>query len=434
MTTLRNERGAVIVLYAIAMVAMLGMAALAVDLGMLRKAKAEAQRAADAAALAAASAYADDFDATTTISTAFSRGIAIAEQNYMNGLAFDGTTGGVYTGNNYTSAEVTIDLMPDDLPPKARVKVRRAAVPTWFAQIFGINTLPVGAVAAAEADWASGTKCVKPIALPDLWDDVDDDPDGNKVPSIGESWMYEAGDIYIPAHYGGVDGAGTGLGSELRNMAPAPYDQGALPSPGIRDWGRQVVIKPSVNGSAQPCVGDLQGNKCYVPSWWGWWGGTPKTMESMILGCDDVVRSVGDVIEYESGWKNSVLQAMDIVYNRDPGAHWDEGVTDDLTGKPGTVAGSDLGDHWRASDRVWIVAMISPGEVPPAPSDKDIIFNNFMLFFFEGCMNDDFTGPITGDCASPGKMVLGRFLGTAQGTETGGPNPGSMVRILRLVE
>jgi hypothetical protein len=49
-------------------------------------------------------------------------------------------------------------------------------------------------------------------------------------------------------------------------------------------------------------------------------------------------------------------------------------------------------------------------------------------------MNDDFTGPIAGDCASPGKMVLGRFLGTAQGTETGGPNPGTMIRILRLVE
>jgi Flp pilus assembly protein TadG len=434
MTTVRNERGAVIVLYAIAMVAMLGMAALAVDLGMLRKSKAEAQRAADAAALAAASSFIDDWDAATTVDSAFARGIDKAQENYMNGVAFDATTGGTYSGLNYTSAEVTIDLLPDELPPKARVKVRRAAVSTWFAQIFGINSLPVGAVAAAEADWASGTKCVKPIAFPDWWDDVDDDTDGNKIPSGTENWMYEAGDVYVPAHYGGVDGAGTGLGSELRNMAPATYDPSTFPSPGIRDWGRQVVMKPSVNGSSQPCVGDLQGNKCYIPSWWGWWGGTPKTMEAMILGCDEVARSVGDVIEYESGWKNSVLQAMGIVYNRDPGAHWDQGVTDALTGKPGTVVGSSLGSNWRASDRVWIIAMISPGEVPPAPSDKDIIFNNFMLFFFEGCMDESMTGPINDDCASTQRVVLGRFLGVAQGTETGGPNPGSMVRILRLVE
>jgi hypothetical protein len=78
--------------------------------------------------------------------------------------------------------------------------------------------------------------------------------------------------------------------------------------------------------------------------------------------------------------------------------------------------------------------MISPGEVPPAPSDKDIIFNNFMLFFFEGCMDESMTGPIVGDCASPGKIVLGRFLGVAEGTETGGPTPGTLIRILRLVE
>lgn len=433
MRTLRNERGAVIVLYAIAMVAMLGMAALAVDLGMLRKAKAEAQRAADAAALAAASAYGDDWDPATTIDSAFARGIDKAQQNYMNGVAFDGTTDGVYSGLNYTSAEVTIDLMPDDLPPKARVKVRRAAVPTWFAQIFGIKSLPVGAVAAAEIDWASGTKCVKPIVFPDVWDDQDDDTDGNKVPSGTENWMYEPGDIYNPAHYDG-DGTGTGLGSELRNMAPAAYDPSGLPSPGRRDWGRQVVMKPSVNGSSQPCVGDLQGNKCYIPSWWGWWGGTPRTMEQMILGCDDQVRSVGDEVLYESGWKNTVLQAMGIVYNRDPAAHWDDNVVDPGTGKMGTVVDSDLGENWRASDRVWIIAMISPGEVPPSPSDKDVIFNNFMLFFFEGCQDESMTGPINDDCASTKRVVLGRFLGQAPGTEIGGPAPGSMIRMLRLVE
>ena len=52
----RDERGSALVLYTVAMVGMMGMAALAIDLGMLRKARAEAQRAADASALAGASA------------------------------------------------------------------------------------------------------------------------------------------------------------------------------------------------------------------------------------------------------------------------------------------------------------------------------------------------------------------------------------------
>ena len=50
----RNDRGATIVLVALMLAALLGIAALAIDVGMLYNARAEAQRAADAAALAGA--------------------------------------------------------------------------------------------------------------------------------------------------------------------------------------------------------------------------------------------------------------------------------------------------------------------------------------------------------------------------------------------
>ena len=55
-----------------------------------------------------------------------------------------------------------------------------------------------------------------------------------------------------------------------------------------------------------------------------------------------------------------------------------------------------------------------------------------MLFFFEGCINETGTGPITATCGNK-DMMLGRFVGLATGTRTG-PSPGTMVRILRLVE
>src|SRR5271166_6412312 len=49
-----SERGVTIALVAVSMVAMIGMAALSIDIGTLYQAKAEAQRTADTAALAAA--------------------------------------------------------------------------------------------------------------------------------------------------------------------------------------------------------------------------------------------------------------------------------------------------------------------------------------------------------------------------------------------
>jgi hypothetical protein len=68
----------------------------------------------------------------------------------------------------------------------------------------------------------------------------------------------------------------------------------------------------------------------------------------------------------------------------------------------------------------------------PAKANATIRFNNFMLFFFEGCMNNNGTGQIGANCG-PQTLTIGRFLGIAAGTATG-PSPGTMIRILRLVE
>ena len=54
-----RKRGAMLVLVAVSLGMLIGFAALAVDFGMLYDARSETQRAADAAALAGASAYLD---------------------------------------------------------------------------------------------------------------------------------------------------------------------------------------------------------------------------------------------------------------------------------------------------------------------------------------------------------------------------------------
>lgn len=53
----RTQRGATLVLVAVCLVALTGVGAVVIDLGMLLKARSDAQRAAEAGALAGASAF-----------------------------------------------------------------------------------------------------------------------------------------------------------------------------------------------------------------------------------------------------------------------------------------------------------------------------------------------------------------------------------------
>src|SRR5213078_2613881 len=62
----KEERGQTIVLVAVALVSLLGMAALAIDVTTLYVARGEMQRAADAAALAGAKAFVDSGITTDT--------------------------------------------------------------------------------------------------------------------------------------------------------------------------------------------------------------------------------------------------------------------------------------------------------------------------------------------------------------------------------
>ncbi len=133
----RNRRGAALVIVAIALSGLLSMLALAIDLGMLYKTHVEAQRAADAAALAGASVFMElAIQDADKVDSAYVRAHQLAEANYM-------------TGGLVVSGEVTVQVIPDS--EKVRVWVKRDSVPTWFARIFGIEAVPIGAKAAAEA-------------------------------------------------------------------------------------------------------------------------------------------------------------------------------------------------------------------------------------------------------------------------------------------
>ena len=84
-----QERGVTLALAALSLMALLGVAALAIDLSMLMDARAEAQRAADATALAGANAFRDYPGRPEATDSARDYAFRILHANTVYGKAID---------------------------------------------------------------------------------------------------------------------------------------------------------------------------------------------------------------------------------------------------------------------------------------------------------------------------------------------------------
>jgi Flp pilus assembly protein TadG len=194
-----RRSGAVIVVVAITLVLIVGMAAFAIDTGMLLSARADAQRAADAAALAAASAY---FDAPLAERAALAdaRGTDFATRNAM-------------LKSQIAADEVAIVLVTNTASTlRARATVTRPEVSTFFAGIWGIKTLPVGAAAEAEVGGAISADCLKPFALPE-----EDFTSGDKWGELVKIWVV-GGEDYVLVGFNDNEPPGLGeIGKFITN-------------------------------------------------------------------------------------------------------------------------------------------------------------------------------------------------------------------------
>jgi hypothetical protein len=174
-----NERGAVLFLVAASMVAVLGMAALAVDVGNLMLVRTESQRAADAAALAGAGWL---ITAPTDSAGARDRAIDYAARNYVDRAPA-------------VVQREDIDVNLDSSLVRVRVlntAERGNPVQTLFARVFGVRDVDVGTDATAWAAPAdelppADVECPLPIALPDKWIDAN----GNEAWDPGETYNPE---------------------------------------------------------------------------------------------------------------------------------------------------------------------------------------------------------------------------------------------------
>ncbi len=144
-----KRRGATIVLVAVCIPLLLGLAAVTVDLGHLYCVRTELQNAADAAALAGASGLPDEWEVRE-------RAQAIARANTANGHAIELPDDGLDVGfwDSEMQSFTTVPEEDDDIPDACRVKVRLDeahgnAVELSFGQIFGWRTAETGASAVA---------------------------------------------------------------------------------------------------------------------------------------------------------------------------------------------------------------------------------------------------------------------------------------------
>lgn len=322
---LRRERGATIVLVALALTALLSVVALAIDIGMLFNSRSEAQRAATAGALAGAGSLITE---PANEDRARDWAIEYAEMNDVFGDTPD-----------VQEADVDVDLANG----RVTVRVLRTAdrgggpVPTWFARVFGVDEVDVGADATAEVAPTGQAVCVKPFAIQDRYEDLN--ANGSYEPDEDE-----------------YDSSTTGWASG-------------------NFWGTEIVVKGSDDGTGsswyQPwdipnsddfCSGgpEGQGASCY---------------QKAIEECNPAgVALSPETYPVETGGKTGpTRKSVNNLLKEDPGnVSWDEDKQ--------TIVGSTF-DPWETSPRYGIVPVFNPDRIFN-PGKKDIEFTNFVGLFF----------------------------------------------------
>jgi Flp pilus assembly protein TadG len=138
MRTRRRERGQILPLVAVALVALLGISAFAIDVGFAYYAKRQLQSATDAAALAGAQ---DLPNAVTAVATAASYAAANTPSN-LSSMSFTYQTKCTATAIVATGCNSAVN-------PNALVVTGSATTNTWFAKIFGWTSFSVSARANA---------------------------------------------------------------------------------------------------------------------------------------------------------------------------------------------------------------------------------------------------------------------------------------------
>lgn len=414
----RNERGVTLALMAVVVFLTLAMSALAIDYGMIKSAKAEAQRAMDSAALAGASALLIADPSVNITDSAKTLALHFAAEHTVRNVAIDSLS-------ETTRDSVVVDLGNNTV----KVNWGRTGIGLWFGKMFGSSTMGLTATATAHVEETSTATCVKPVAIPDIWDNkphivagkevedkngdhlwdyVDGTGRGSSGGTVGqwdegegEPWTFDPslGDTYSPS---------TGYGTGFRDS----WGSGMWAK--TNDYGRQIMLTTfspkdsdvesmyyswgtdSTQTNADSIAASIRGSRC----------------QPAALGTNYSAANGGKIGPIQAAWGDLIAQ--------DPSATWSDNTN--------SVTGSTYGSDWlNSSPRVIVVALYNPALYAGSPNANTLQFINLAKVWVD---QRPCSGP-PGGCKAP---ITARFLGYVTGSgETGAP-VGTLVRHLVLIK
>lgn len=368
-----DERGAILIQVAISILMLTAMTAFVLDYGVMWLSRRQAQNAADAGALAGATARA--FDELTNPPSA-------------NGPAFQAASKAAAANDVWLTppaVDVTWDC-PTFISGGRCVRVdvyqdgthNSTTLPTYFAPLFGVSTQGTQATATAQAVVANASDCLKPFAIPDRWDEIQAPP-WDPTDTFSRYFTNGANkgnlvtnpDVYAPPS---ANSTGTGF-------TVAGY------------YGTQLVLHPGGGGNSI-APGDWEAVD--LPDGAGGYTSGASAYTTALANCTGHAVGIGDYLPIETGnMKGPTVQGINALIALDPSASWSG------SGTSGSIANSCApgvcadGNYHTLSPRVAAIAVYNPDEFQNSVAGNNPQFNSYC--------------PIAGSCVQV-TNILGFFV------------------------
>jgi hypothetical protein len=379
---LRSDRGAILIQVAAALLSFTMLSAFVIDYGIILVSRHQIQNAADAAALAGATALAyDSYTDLSSTGPAADAAMTVARENLVWRDRPAATSADItfpYCGNPATPtgpvarACVQVDLFRD--------YAHGNPLPSYFGQLMGVSSTGpaasgVSARARAQTIEGNATDCLKPLAVPDRW------RENAPVPGL---WL--PGSTFTK-----WDPAKPNVPLATRDSYSAPrWDFVGSGLTLAADFGTQAVIRP---GSTAIPVSPISA-----------WSYLPLRIAGSIHGNDLMANieqcaaspvGIGDRLDLMIGaFSGPVTTGLQFLMNQDPGAHWNA--------KTSRIEGSCTDAHPRCasiSPRLIAIAAYDVNDLADssrfAPGASSVRVSNIVGFFLDSIAGTDVTGHIT---------------------------------------
>jgi hypothetical protein len=407
-----DERGAVLVHTAVAMLALMAFHAFVIDYGALWVGRRHAQNAADAAALAGALSLA--YDDPDDIPRAQEAAAAAGVVNLVLGGA----------PSIVPATDVQLVACPPGAPglPDTCIRAnvyrsaaRGNALPTFFAQIMGITSQDMRATATAQVQTGNAVECMKPWAVADKWDENWENGAPNSGPwtttSIFDKYMKQ-GNTYIPDPSVTTPDVYIAPTTNDPGTGFTPFDADGNPT---SDYGLPLVLKI---GAAENRLSSGWFLALDLLNEDGTSGSGAADYRDNIKNCNGTVFQIGDTLNVSSEQGNMMGPTRQGVEGggpggmglteKDPNATWNT-TTRSIDGScaPGVCAD---GQWYARSPRIVPVPLFNlDAFFAGSPNGKTTVtITNIVGFFIEGM------------CGPGNKDVCGRLVAIPGLTRGGG--------------